>query len=93
MTTNRTAPRVDVHLTSGDLLDTMRVDVSAGLARRPKELPPKYFYDARGSELFDQITRLPEYYPTRAERMILESSAEQVAKLAEADTLVELGSG
>ena len=93
MTTNRTAPRVDVHLTSGDLLETMRVDVSAGLARRPKELPPKYFYDARGSELFDQITRLPEYYPTRTERMILESSAEQVAKLAEADTLVELGSG
>ncbi|MBO0828534.1 MAG: L-histidine N(alpha)-methyltransferase [Streptosporangiales bacterium] len=59
----------------------------------PKALPPKYFYDARGSELFEQITRLPEYYPTRTERAILGAYADEIAKLSGADTLVELGSG
>ncbi|MFD6425256.1 L-histidine N(alpha)-methyltransferase, partial [Streptomyces sp. NPDC060198] len=49
----------------------LRADVLAGLSRRPKTLPPKWFYDARGSELFEEITRLPEYYPTRAEREVL----------------------
>jgi L-histidine N-alpha-methyltransferase len=56
-------------------------------------LPPKYFYDARGSELFDEITRLPEYYPTRAETSILEQSAGEIAELARCESLVELGSG
>jgi L-histidine N-alpha-methyltransferase len=71
----------------------MADDVRAGLARTPKVLPPKYFYDARGSDLFDQITRLPEYYPTRAERSILEAHVAEIARLSAAETLVELGSG
>ncbi|MGH3909878.1 MAG: L-histidine N(alpha)-methyltransferase, partial [Pseudonocardiaceae bacterium] len=58
-----------------------------------KWLPPKWFYDARGSELFEQITTLPEYYPTRTERELLRRSAGDIARLAAADTLVELGSG
>ncbi len=59
----------------------------------PKRLPPKWFYDARGSELFEQITELPEYFPTRTERALLERSADSIAVLSGADTLVELGSG
>jgi L-histidine N-alpha-methyltransferase len=64
-----------------------------GLTRPFKELPPKHFYDARGADLFDQICDLPEYYPTRAEREILEESAEEIASLTGAVELVELGSG
>lgn len=72
----------------------MAHDVRHGLTSTPKELPPKYFYDERGSQLFEQITELPEYYPTRAERAILEErSAEIVAAAGEPETLVELGSG
>ena len=55
--------------------DALRADVLAGLTATPKTLPPKYFYDARGSELFEEITRLPEYYPTRAETAILRARA------------------
>ncbi len=58
-----------------------------------KELPPKHFYDARGAELFELICDLPEYYPTRAERAILERHAEEIAALTGAAELVELGSG
>ncbi|MEU8777216.1 L-histidine N(alpha)-methyltransferase [Streptomyces sp. NPDC048606] len=68
-------------------------DVLSGLTRTPKELPPKWFYDARGSELFEEITRLPEYYPTRAEREILLERAQEIAAVSGARTLVELGSG
>ncbi|MFJ6632068.1 L-histidine N(alpha)-methyltransferase [Streptomyces sp. NPDC091376] len=71
----------------------LRTDVLRGLTRTPKELPPKWFYDARGSELFEEITRLPEYYPTRAEREILVARAAQIAAATDARTLVELGSG
>ncbi|MFD5771323.1 L-histidine N(alpha)-methyltransferase [Streptomyces sp. NPDC127049] len=71
----------------------LRADVLRGLTRSPKELPPKWFYDARGSELFDEITRLPEYYPTRAEREILIARAPEIAAATGARTLVELGSG
>ncbi|WP_414167276.1 L-histidine N(alpha)-methyltransferase [Streptoverticillium reticulum] len=71
----------------------LRADVSAGLTRTPKELPPKWFYDARGSELFDEITLLPEYYPTRAEREILVDRSGEIARATGARTLVELGSG
>jgi L-histidine N-alpha-methyltransferase len=88
-----TVPRVEVHLGPDDLRAALQRDVAAGLTSVPKELPPKYFYDARGSELFDEITRLPEYYPTRCERSILEARAGEVARLSGADTLVELGSG
>jgi L-histidine Nalpha-methyltransferase len=68
-------------------------DVLDGLTRPFKELPPKHFYDARGAELFDRICDLPEYYPTRAERAILEERAELLAQLTGAVELVELGSG
>ncbi|MEU9984368.1 L-histidine N(alpha)-methyltransferase [Streptomyces sp. NPDC050856] len=71
----------------------LRADVLSGLTRTRKELPPKWFYDARGSELFEEITRLPEYYPTRAEREILLARAPEIAAAAGARTLVELGSG
>ena len=68
-------------------------DVLDGLTRPFKELPPKHFYDARGSELFEQICELPEYYPTRTERQILEDRAGDIAELTGATELVELGSG
>ncbi|MFC9386910.1 L-histidine N(alpha)-methyltransferase [Streptomyces venezuelae] len=71
----------------------LRADVLHGFHRSPKELPPKWFYDARGSELFEEITRLPEYYPTRAEREILKERAAEIAAATGARTLVELGSG
>ncbi|MFI5617246.1 L-histidine N(alpha)-methyltransferase [Streptomyces sp. NPDC051567] len=71
----------------------LRADVRDGLTRTPKSLPPKWFYDARGSELFEEITRLPEYYPTRAEREILLERAREIASVSGARTLVELGSG
>ncbi|MFF9778804.1 L-histidine N(alpha)-methyltransferase [Streptomyces sp. NPDC013978] len=71
----------------------LRADVLQGLTRTPKTLPPKWFYDARGSELFEQITELPEYYPTRAEREILVGRAGEIAAASGARTLVELGSG
>ena len=84
---------IEVHL-SADGRTRMARDVRLGLTAQPKELPPKYFYDERGSQLFEQITELPEYYPTRAERAILaERSAEIVAAAGEPGTLVELGSG
>lgn len=73
--------------------DALRHDVATGLIATPKTLPPKWFYDSVGSALFDQITRLPEYYPTRAEIAILRAHADQIAAASRADTLVELGSG
>ncbi|MBH5333541.1 L-histidine N(alpha)-methyltransferase [Streptomyces pactum] len=71
----------------------LRADVAHGLTRSPKQLPPKWFYDARGSELFEEITGLPEYYPTRAEREILRDRSGEIAAVTGARTLVELGSG
>ncbi|HVQ49239.1 MAG TPA: L-histidine N(alpha)-methyltransferase, partial [Mycobacterium sp.] len=68
-------------------------DVRDGLTQTPKSLPPKWFYDSVGSDLFDQITRLPEYYPTRAEAEILRARSAEIAVASGADTLVELGSG
>jgi L-histidine Nalpha-methyltransferase len=68
-------------------------DVLDGLTRPFKELPPKHFYDARGSELFDQICELPEYYPTRTERQILSQHALEIIRRTGAGELVELGSG
>jgi L-histidine Nalpha-methyltransferase len=77
----------------GRYYDELRADVRAGLTATPKTLPPKYFYDERGSELFDEITRLPEYYLTRAETSILEQRSAEIAELSRCETLVELGSG
>jgi L-histidine N-alpha-methyltransferase len=85
--------RVDVHLEPDAMARALEADVRDGLAQVPKTLPPKWFYDDRGSELFDAITRLPEYYPTRAERAILQARAGEIASRTAADTLVELGSG
>jgi dimethylhistidine N-methyltransferase len=69
-------------------------DVLAGLGAEPKHLPPKYFYDQRGSELFERITRLPEYYPTRTEIGILEAHAGTIAQLIPRDAaVVEFGAG
>jgi L-histidine N-alpha-methyltransferase len=81
------------HLPVHATAEALRADVSAGLTADPKWLPPKWFYDARGSELFEEITRLPEYYPTRAERAILVARAAEIATATGARTLVELGSG
>jgi L-histidine Nalpha-methyltransferase len=71
----------------------LRADARAGLTASPKVLPPKWFYDEEGCRLFDEITRLPEYYPTRSERVILTRHAADIAARTSADTLVELGSG
>jgi L-histidine Nalpha-methyltransferase len=90
---NTTSPRVDVHLTAEELRAALRSDADRGLRASPKDIPPKWFYDARGSQLFDDITRLPEYYPTRRERAILVARADEIAAVTNADTLVELGSG
>jgi L-histidine Nalpha-methyltransferase len=81
------------HLAADSAYHALRRDASDGLQRTPKSLPPKWFYDSVGSELFDQITRLPEYYPTRAEAEILRARAAEIASASQADTLVELGSG
>ena len=88
-----TMPLVEVHLTSETLASALRDDVRSGLASPPRELPPKWFYDERGCAFFDEITRLPEYYPTRREREILARESGSIARLTGADTLVELGSG
>jgi L-histidine N-alpha-methyltransferase len=72
---------------------SLRADALAGLTATPKSLPPKWFYDAQGSALFEKITELPEYYPTRAERAILRAVAPEIAALTGATALVELGSG
>jgi L-histidine Nalpha-methyltransferase len=86
------AVRIDSHLGSADER-SLADDVLDGLTRPFKELPPKHFYDARGAELFDRICELPEYYPTRAERSILQQQADEIATLTGASELVELGSG
>jgi L-histidine Nalpha-methyltransferase len=88
-----TEPTIDVHLSEDHAARALRHDVRIGLGADPKWLPPKWFYDARGSELFEQITRLPEYYPTRAETAALRSSVDEIAQATKAHTVVELGAG
>jgi dimethylhistidine N-methyltransferase/ergothioneine biosynthesis protein EgtC len=88
-----TEPVVDTHLTDDDARGALRGDALSGLTAEPKWLPPRWFYDARGSELFEEITTLPEYYPTRAEREALDAHATEIAELTGARALVELGSG
>jgi L-histidine N-alpha-methyltransferase len=80
---------LDPDWASGSLVD----DVRRGFNRSPRRLPPKWLYDDNGSELYDEITRLEEYYPFRAERSILEAHAEEIAEASGASTLIELGSG
>ncbi|MDQ4071810.1 MAG: L-histidine N(alpha)-methyltransferase, partial [Actinomycetota bacterium] len=71
----------------------MAEEVRAGLRCDPKRIPPRFLYDERGSELFDRITELPEYYPTRCERAILNRYAPEIVARAGAEELLELGSG
>jgi L-histidine Nalpha-methyltransferase len=84
---------LDRRLPPGFLTGALRADALSGLTAEPKSLPPKWFYDAQGSALFEKITELPEYYPTRAEREILQATAAEIAGRTRARTLVELGSG
>ncbi|WP_338596050.1 L-histidine N(alpha)-methyltransferase [Saccharopolyspora sp. SCSIO 74807] len=86
-------PELTVHFTEADAARELRADVREGLTDEPKWLRPKWFYDAAGSELFERITELPEYYQTRAEHDILARHAVEIAEAAGAGTLVELGSG
>jgi len=86
-------PSIDIHLTGDDLRAALERDVRTGLTAASKWLPPVWFYDDRGSALFDEITRLEEYYPTRAERGLLQAHAPEIAARSGADTLVELGAG
>ncbi len=85
--------QVEVHLPEGGALAGMAEVVREGLSCPFKELPPKYFYDERGSALFERITEMPEYYPTRIERQILEGGAAAIVAAAQPTTLIELGSG
>lgn len=86
------AAGVEVHA-SAETWTALASDVLQGLLAMPKTLPPKWFYDARGSELFERITELPEYYPTRRERALLETVGADLAKESGAVEVVELGSG
>jgi L-histidine Nalpha-methyltransferase len=88
-----TALRIERCLPDGFLAEALRADAWAGLSAAPKTLPSKWIYDERGSELFQQITQLEEYYPTRAERSILRAAAGEIAAATSARTLVELGAG
>ncbi|KOS57053.1 L-histidine N(alpha)-methyltransferase [Rhodococcus rhodochrous] len=84
---------VDVYLTPEQLDDSLRADARRGLTSSPKWLSPTWLYDERGGELFEQITRLPEYYPTRTERALLQQHSAELADEARPEMLVELGSG
>src|SRR3954451_19256723 len=93
MTPHGTLPSLDVHLDEVAADEALREDARRGLTSTPKVLRPQWLYDARGSELFEQITALPEYYPFTAEREALAAHSDAIARTAEADPLVELGSG
>ncbi|MFI0721675.1 L-histidine N(alpha)-methyltransferase [Streptomyces sp. NPDC021224] len=84
---------LDDRLPADYFTESLHADVRKGLTDAPRTLPPKWFYDKRGSDLFEEITRLPEYYPTRAEQEILVRRAPEIAAITRAATLVELGSG
>jgi L-histidine Nalpha-methyltransferase len=84
---------VEVNLPPGGPLSGMAADVRAGLTCPFKQVSPRYFYDERGSKLFEEITRLREYYPTRCERAILEARSPEIVAAAEPRSLIELGSG
>lgn len=84
---------IDVRLPTDWAEGEMRDDIRRAFTNRPLVLPPKWLYDDTGSAIFDRITRLEEYYPTEAERSILEARAEEIADVTGADTVIELGSG
>jgi L-histidine Nalpha-methyltransferase len=93
MSGETTAAAIEILFPAKERHAALREEVRVGLTSSPKELSPKWFYDERGSALFDEITRLPEYYLTRAERSILEHHADEIAALTGAETLIELGPG
>jgi L-histidine N-alpha-methyltransferase len=93
MTASRTLPSMTRLSPTSDWRSELADDVRAGLTATPKRLPPKYFYDARGSALFEAITRLPEYYLTRAETEILIDAADAIVQRIQPVELIELGSG
>src|SRR6187200_2089505 len=86
-------PSVDIHLTPADLYAQLAHDVRIGLTSSQKWIPATWFYDDEGCRLFDEITRLPEYYPTRTERAILAEAADEIAAAARPRTVIELGAG
>ena len=86
-------PIVSVLLEPNWAASSLVVDVRRGLGSIPRSLPPKWLYDDRGSALFEEITRLPEYYPTECERAILRDNGDEIALLSGASTIIELGSG
>jgi L-histidine Nalpha-methyltransferase len=86
-------PTFDVYLHPDWRMRALIEEIRSGLTASPKQLSPRWLYDDRGSELFDRITRLPEYYPTEAERQILVAHAAEIAEITRGDTLIELGSG
>ncbi|GHE82879.1 histidine N-alpha-methyltransferase [Amycolatopsis deserti] len=88
-----TESELDIHRSASDIAEALRADVREGLSAEQKWLPSKWFYDATGSRLFEDITALPEYYPTRSEREVLAREAGEIARITGAHTLVELGSG
>ena len=87
------SPRLEIHVDAHTRLKAMEEDVVHGLTAQPKSLPPKYFYDPAGSRLFDEITRLPEYYLTRAEDAILAATGPGLMRTVRPRDVVELGSG
>ncbi|MFN8150635.1 MAG: L-histidine N(alpha)-methyltransferase [Solirubrobacterales bacterium] len=93
MTAGQGAIEISVDLPEDGALAGMAEVVREGLSCPFKEIPPKYFYDERGSELYERITELPEYYPYRCEREILDARATEIVAAAEPSTLIELGSG
>jgi L-histidine N-alpha-methyltransferase len=88
-TTSNRSDRPEAAVREADHL----ADLRRALQSRPRTIPPRWLYDDRGSELFDEITRLPEYYPTEAERQILDTHAAMIAEVTAATTMIELGSG
>jgi len=87
------APQIDVHLGPDWWRATLEAEIRQALLATPRSIPAKWLYDERGSQLFDEITRLDEYYPFRAEREILRDHSAAITAASKADTLVELGSG
>ncbi len=91
--TTTTIHKIDTYIDSGFQQRELEKDVREGFGKEAKELPAKWFYDERGSQLFEQIMALPEYYLTNTEQKILDTHASEIAEITQADTLVELGSG
>jgi L-histidine Nalpha-methyltransferase len=84
---------VDRHLPPDLRTNALRADAREGLTESPKRIPSKWLFDAKGSDLWEQITRLPEYYPFRTERDILQAAADEIADVTKASSIIELGSG